>query len=293
MEESICVNRRGLFIKSGAMVTAEMDYKNLNLVSSSAIYSSKGILSGCEVDVIKAENGLYSSKMTGKVSSSMDGGFRSGIKVFGYGSGDSFDAARKASVADAVINANSNFSVEEKYENGKYVSGKSQCSAEGYIFDCSVLSNEVSQDGRYVVKMLCDISTARKDELEIAKKKVVVKGWGVSEAAAKEDAERNAVDKVFGRFVTSTLGEMDGEIQEQKLFEDIFKKGYVKEAEVKKFEKKMGLHEVTCEVEVCQRGKEPSSWSILGIIVIVLGLLALRVHWILALVIVIVGICLL
>jgi hypothetical protein len=213
--------------------------------------------------------------------------------VFGYGSGDSFDAARKAAVADAVINANSNFSVEEKYENGKYVSGKSQCSAEGYIFDCSVLSNEVSQDGRYVVKMLCDISTARKDELEIAKKKVVVKGWGVSEAAAKEDAERNAVDKVFGRFVTSTLGEMDGEIQEQKLFEDIFKKGYVKEAEVKKFEKKMGLHEVTCEVEVCQRGKEPSSWSILGIIVIVLGLLALRVHWILALVIVIVGICLL
>ena len=261
MEESICANRRGLFIKSGAMVTAGMDYKNLNLVSSSATYSSKGVLSGCEVDVINAENGQYSSKMTGKVLPLMDDGYRSGIKVFGYGQGNSFDEARKAAVADAAINANSNFSAEEKYENGKYVSGKSQCSAEGYIFDCKVLSNEVSQDGRYVVKMLCDISTARKDELEIAKKKVEVKGWGVSETAAKENAERNAVDAVFGRYVKASLEEVDGAVQSSDSSSTAFENGYIEESKVENVVQKMGLYEVSISAVVRQRGKEDSGWS--------------------------------
>ena len=275
MEEGICINRRGLFIKSGAMVAAEMDYKNLNLVSSSAIYSSKGILSGCEVDVINAENGQYSSKMTGKVLPLMDDGYRSGIKVFGYGQGNSFDEARKAAVADAAINANSNFSAEEKYENGKYVSGKSQCSAEGYIFDCKVLSNEAGKDGRYVVKVFCNISNAHKDELEIAKEKVEVKGWGLSESAAKEDAERNAVDAVFGRYVKARLKEVDGIVQSSDSSSTAFENGYVEESKVKNIIQGMGLYEVSISAVVCQRGKEESGWGWITAIIVIIVLLSI------------------
>jgi hypothetical protein len=277
MEESICVNRRGLFIKSGATVTADMDYKNLDLVSSSATYSSKGILSGCEVDVINAENGQYSSKTTGKVLPATYNGYRSGIKVFGYGQGSSYEEARKAAVADAVVNANSDFSAEEKYEQGRYVSGWSKCSAEGYIFDYEVLSKSIGQDGQYFVKVMCNISTARKDELGIAKKKVDVKGWGLSESAAKEDAERNAVDKVFGRHATSILEEINGEVQVQNSSSAPFENGYVEESKVKNAVQKMGLYEVAISAVVCQRGKEESGWGWITatiVIIVLLGIIA-------------------
>jgi len=247
----------------------------LGLISSSAIYSSKGILSGCEVDVINTENGQCSSKMTGKVLPSMDDGYRSGIKVFGYGKGNSFDEARKAAVADASINANSKFSADEKYENGKYVSGKSQCSAEGYIFDSKVLSNEVDKDGRYVVKVLSDISTARKDELEIAKKKVEVKGWGLCETAAKEDAERNAVDKVFGRHVKASLEEVDGIVQSSGSSSTAFENGYIEESKVENVAQKMGLYEVSISAVVRQRGKEDPSWGWITAIIVIIVLLSI------------------
>jgi hypothetical protein len=275
MEESICANRRGLFIKSGAMVTAGMDYKNLDMVSSSATYSSKGVLSRCQVEVSEAGSGLFSSKAVGEVLPSSGAGYRSGIKVFGYGQGSSYEEARKAAVADAVVNANSDFSAEEKYEQGRYVSGWSKCSAEGYIFDYEVLSKSIGQDGQYFVKVICNISTARKDELGIAKKKVHVKGWGLSESAAKEDAERNAVDKVFGRHATSILEEINGKVQVQNSSSASFENGYVEESKVKNAVQKMGLYEVTISAVVCQRGKEDSGWGWITAIIVIIVLLSI------------------
>ena len=138
-----------------------------------------------------------------------------------------------------------------------------------------MLSNEVDKDGRYVVKVLSDISTARKDELEIAKKKVEVKGWGLCETAAKEDAERNAVDKVFGRHVKASLEEVDGIVQSSGSSSTAFENGYIEESKVENVAQKMGLYEVSISAVVRQRGKEDPSWGWITAIIVIIVLLSI------------------
>ena len=275
LSASICATRRRLLIKAGATVDASMDYKDLELVSASAIYRAEGILSACQVDVSE-QGGGYASKASGRVLSGDQADLRTGMKVFGYGIGASFGEARDAAVQDAVLNANSRFSAEERYSQGKFVAGQSKYAAEGYMFGIELLDSAVT-GGRHVVKVKCVISSARKDELERAKKKVKVMGWGESEEAAKADAERNAIDAVFGREVRVSLQEVNDKVIDYDASDSTFEDGYVESSKVKGTVQKMGLYQVTISAVVRQKGKEKSGWglfTVIAVICLLLGIIA-------------------
>lgn len=284
--------RRRMFIESGSLVEASAEYESLNMVRASALYRSEGILSGCDVDVSGGSDGAYKVRVGGRVSPLGESGYEKWSEVIGLGRGDTFEVAKKAAVEDAVLNANSRFAAEERYENGRFAEGTTRYDGAGCVFLAEVC--ECQKDGEgYRVKVLCDIASTRGDEQKEAEKEVTVKGWGLDEESAKADALRNAVDKVFGREVKVSMKEVDGVVVSHESSESVFEKGYVESSEVNESEHKMGLCEVEITAVVRQEGVDDDSWSWTGIILIILGVLALCANWVLGLIVIIVGLILL
>ena len=261
MSSSICATRRGLIIKAGAIADVSVDYRNFDLQSASTTYRSEGILSECLIDVSRHGDNQYASKASGRVLPKDNFDRRTGLTVIGYGNGASFEEARKTAVEDALINANARFSAEEKFELGKYVSGRAEFAAEGYLFGIELLQNKQGVDKNYAVKVKCDFSSSRGNELNRSKKKVEAKGWGVNEAMARADAERNAIDIMFGRHVTVTLKEVNGRIVAYSASHSVFENGFVEKSEVTHVIQKSGLYEVAISAVVCQRNKTESGWG--------------------------------
>ena len=123
------------------------------------------------------------------------------------------------------------------------------------------------------------------------KKDVAAVGWGIDEDAARADAERNAIDSVFGRKITATMAESNGEVTSKKDTEQSFKDGYVEDTKVGETKIENGLHMVKVKTVVRQNGIEESfhlGW-IGWIVVIIISLLLCLVHPILGVIFLIIA----
>jgi hypothetical protein len=232
-------------------------------------------------------SGDFEAKASGCVlpAPEMDIGHRR--RHIGCGWGATFDAARKAAEADAIINYNSHFMAEEKFEQGKFVDGYVKYEASGCVFEVELLEYR-NVDGVCFVKVICEASQNADREREIVKQKVKVKGWGVTEELAREDALRNAVDVVFGRDINAMLEESNGAILSQKTDDSSFSDGYVEKSKIKQINQKMGLYEVSVSADVRRRcidkGFGLIGWIVMISAIIIISLLLCAVHPVLGLI---------
>lgn len=268
--QSALDSRRKMLIKSGATVRASMEYKDLALHESTSVYEAKGFLANCQKNMEQTKDKKYRFEYSGDVSHApFTDKEDNTVSVLGYGEGKSFEKAMDFAIKDAVINAGSEFSVQESYSQGDCKSGFSTYSAAGYVFKVEVISSEKSGDN-YIVKVLCDIASSRGDSADKGKKRVKVKGWGVSEYDAKINALSNAVDAVFGRYTEVVLKEFNGSITSYYPFDCAFAKGYIRTSKVKQVDQKDGVYEVVISAVVVQRGKEGWGWKMTTFIIVFL-----------------------
>lgn len=261
-DAAIALARRGLLMKSGAMAKVRMMYEGMELTQSEAEYRANGTLSDCEMQVSRDSKSVYSVHASGRIVESVS---RYGEKeVEGIGCGADFLAARREAIAYAILNYKGEISGEEKYETGVFKGGSSVCSAEGFLFKAEIVQCLKNGDG-YFVKVHCSFAS-EEGKLSGGKEKVEALGWGADEETAKADAERNAIDSVFGRKIRSTMSENNGEITSKNDTEQSFADGYVEDTKVEGVKTENGLCAVRVETVVRQRGVDESGsgWSWLG-----------------------------
>lgn len=275
-DAAIALARRGLLMKSGAMAKVRMKYKGFELIQSDAEYSASGVLTDCKMQIASVSKNAFSVRASGRILEPNSN--RGESKIEGVGFGPSFQDARKAAIAYAILNGRGSVCGEEKYDMGMLKAGSSKCNADGFLFNIELLQC-VQNGGRYFVKVLCTFAN-EEGKLSGAKKKVEAVGWGLDEDAAKMDAERNAVDSVFGRRITATLAENNGEVTSKQDTEQSFSDGYVEDTKVDEVKVEDGLRMVKIKTVVRQRGVEESfhlGW-IGWIVVILIALLLCKVH---------------
>ena len=271
-DAAIALARRGLLMKSGAMAKVRMKYKGFELVQADAEYGASGVLADCKMQIASDPQKAYSVRASGRI---VEGNSDHGeSKVEGLGSGPSFQDARRAAIAYAILNWRGEVSAEEKYCMGEFKSGSSQCNANGFLFKSELLQCAQNGDGHFV-KVLCTFAK-EEGKLSGGRQKVKAVGWGQDEESARIDAERNAVDSVFGRKVTATMAENNGEVTSKHDTEQSFGDGYVEETKVVEVKVENGLHVVKIKTTVRQRGvEEDFSWGWIGWTVLFLVLLGI------------------
>lgn len=275
-DAAIALARRGLLMKSGAMAKVRMKYKGFELVQSDADYSASGVLTDCKMQITSDSQNAYSVRASGRIREPNSS--RGESKVEGVGFGSSFQDARKAAIACAILNDRGEVFGEEKYGMGVLKEGRSKCNADAFLFKIELLQY-TRNGGRHCVQVLCTFAN-EEGKLSGAKEKVAAIGWGLDENSAKMDAERNAVDLVFGRKITATLVENNGEVTSKQDTERSFIDGYAEDTEVDEVKVENGLHMVKIQTVVRQRGVEESfrfgwiGWAC----VILIALLLCKVH---------------
>ena len=257
-DSAIALARRGLLMKSGAMAKVRMKYKGAELMSSDAEYSAHGVLSGCKMEISGDSQNAYTVHASGRIAGSCPGHGKT--KVEGFGWGTSFQAARREAIAYAVLNYKGDISGEEKYAMGVLDYGRSRCDANGFLFKVELAQCVQNDDGCFV-KVLCSFAD-EEGKLSGGKKEVKAIGWGSDEESAKADAERNAIDSVFGRKVTAAMAEENGRVTFKQDTELSFEEGYVEDTIIKESKVENGLHLVKIKTVVRQRGLEESGFSL-------------------------------
>lgn len=276
VDAAVALARRGLLMKSGAMANVRTAYRGLELVQADAEYRASGVLTDCRMQIASDSHNACSVRASGRILD--PGSDRCESEVDGIGYGESFQEARRAAIAHAVLNGRGAVSGEERYAMGALKSGSSECKAEGFLFVAELLQCVRSGD-RHRVKVRCSFED-REGELSKAKEKVEAVGWGQSEEEARQDAERNAIDSVFGRKVTATVSEENGKVTLSQNSEQGFAQGYVEDTRVDEVQVKDGLHMVKIQTVVRQVGvKVRSGFGWIGWTVAVLVSVALyKVH---------------
>lgn len=263
-DRAMNIARRKALLNSGATINCSMAYKNTDLIAATALYTARGQFSNAQMNLIRWKKGFTATYVAEAQSSGK-------VRVIGYGFGDSFESARKLAIEDATLNAYASYEARENYEMGKLLSGESSFKANGFVFDIEILEYSKVGDKKFV-KIMCTISHKRGSACEIAKKEVTVKGWGLSESAAKADAELNAIDAAFGREMQVELSEKDGDSQSRSSSSVAFANGYIdgKESKFERLVQENEVYVVTLRALVRQKGiVESSGWGFIKAIVMV------------------------
>lgn len=255
VDAAIARAHRGLLMKAGATATVLMRYKGDHLEQSDAEYRSQGRLSDCKIRISRDAQGMYLVHASGKI---FDPEWRSDeAKVRGFGFGRTFSEARENAIACAILNSNGAISGEERYEMGVLKSGRSRCEGDGYLFAVALEECVPGEEGCFV-RVQCTYA-GESGKLSSGRKTVKAVGWGESEAVAKIDAERNAIDSVFGRRIFAMMAEDNGVLTEKRTSNQAFCDGYVEETKVEEARIENGLHIVKIKTVVCQKDVEDST----------------------------------
>ena len=265
--------------RAGMNIDASIDYNNGNAHYGAITGESGADIRGAYNPEFRADDGKFTFAADFELANFGNGGAAC-RRTIGYGEGASVVAARSAARREAALNACASATREYRIDGGTAVAYESKISASCVLVEEVVEPSTIR--GGVIVKSDVEFADSYQ-EMRGYKETVRIKGYGLTKESALQDAERNAIDKVFGRKLTVSATWQKGEEPVYNFSEVPFADGYAESSKAKNAIACCGGWCVDAEVVVRQRGKDDEHgifWYLWrGIVWIVSGIFKL-IWWI-------------
>lgn len=223
--------RRQVILNSGLGMEyfVRAEYKNGERVKLSTTRSRNEVLIDCRLDDSVDSGTGCVTKVTAAFSNPGTD-FGPKREAVGYGSGSSLSEAVEAAMKEAVVNVRSDVVMEETFLDGGKTSEQLTYKGSCVVLDSSAVDHSRSGDV-YSAKVQATVAGSLPEVPADFSQDVEIVGYGLNKEAAIEDAKQRAVDMFFGCQIDFEMNESDGEVEGTSFRAVHSEKGYVAEFE--------------------------------------------------------------